>query len=269
MVAKVDQLRAESDTSASRAARHDRIVDRLRTSGNVLVGDLAAAFFTSEMTIRRDLKALENEGLVRRIHGGSRATRLSSVQARPRCTIDDVWTKIGGSFSPAMKSASTGADGKMYFVPMYNYPWAVMYRKSLFAEKGYQIPKTVDILNMRINGYDFHVSLMAGKGAWTDDKVKNVFTTWRDLLPLHQEGALGRDWQDAAQTLVAKQTGMMTLGSFIGEQFTNPADHDDLDFFAYPEFNSANGTDSIDAPIDGFMMSKSPKNTEGAKQLLQ
>src|SRR5207237_10088430 len=26
---------------------------------------------------------------------------------------------------------------------------------------------------------------------------------------------------------------------------------------------------SIDAPIDGFMLSKSPKNVEGAKQLLQ
>src|SRR5919202_3594082 len=138
--------------------------------------------------------------------------------------IDDVWQKIGSNFSDAMKSASTGADGKMYFVPMYNYPWPVNYRKSLFQEKGYQVPKsledlkklghqmkndgitpfafadkqgwpamgTFDILNMRINGYDFHVNLMAGKESWTDDKVKQVFTTWRDLLPYHQDGALGR-----------------------------------------------------------------------------
>jgi multiple sugar transport system substrate-binding protein len=216
-------------------------------------------------------------------------------------TIDDVWQKIGSTYSDAMKAASTGADGKMYFVPMYNYPWAVMYRKSLFQDKGYKIPKnldelkslsdqmkkdgitpfafadqqgwpamgTFDILNMRINGYDFHVSLMAGKESWTDNKVKNVFTTFRDLLPYHQDGSLGRQWQDAAQSLVRKETGMMTLGSFIGEQFTNQADHDDLDFFAYPEINAAYGTDSIDAPIDGFMMSKSPKNAAGAKQLLE
>ena len=215
--------------------------------------------------------------------------------------IDDVWQKIGNNFSDAMKKASTGADGKMYFVPMYNYPWAVMYRKSLFQAKGYSIPKTMDdlkgladkmktdglipfafadkqgwpamgtfdILNMRLNGYDFHINLMAGKESWTDSKVKQVFTTWKDLLPYHQEGALGRDWQDAAQTLVGKQTGMMLLGTFIGEQFTDPADHDDLDFFAYPELNSSNGQDSVDAPIDGFMLSKSPKNPDGAKQLLQ
>ncbi|MGI9146721.1 MAG: DeoR family transcriptional regulator, partial [Chloroflexota bacterium] len=35
------------------------------------VADLAAHLTASEMTIRRDLKALEAEGLVRRIHGGA------------------------------------------------------------------------------------------------------------------------------------------------------------------------------------------------------
>src|SRR5919201_6815902 len=60
--------------------------------------------------------------------------------------IDDVWQKIGSNFSDAMKKASTGSDGKMYFVPMYNYPWAVMYRKSLFQEKGYKPPKNLDEL---------------------------------------------------------------------------------------------------------------------------
>jgi multiple sugar transport system substrate-binding protein len=99
--------------------------------------------------------------------------------------------------------------------------------------------------------------------------VKQVFTTWKDLLPYHQEGALGRDWQEAAQTLVRKESGMMLLGSFIGEQFTNPADHDDLDFFAFPEVNQQYAQDSVDAPIDGFMLSKQPRNLAAAKQLLE
>ena len=215
--------------------------------------------------------------------------------------IDDVWQKIGSNFSDAMKSASTGADGHQYFVPIYNYPWVVSYRKSLFQEKGYQVPKTMDdlkgladkmktdgitpfafadkqgwpamgtfdILNMRVNGYDFHIGLMAGKEKWTDDRVRKVFTTWSDLLPYHQEGALGRDWQDAAQTLVGKQTGMMLLGTFINQQFTNKSDADDLDFFPFPQIDPQWGQDSIDAPIDGFMLSKSPKNVDGAKQFLQ
>ena len=36
---------------------------------------------------------------------------------------------------------------------------------------------TFDIINMRINGYDFHVRLMAGKARWDGPQVKTVFNT--------------------------------------------------------------------------------------------
>ena len=58
--------------------------------------------------------------------------------------ISDVWDKLDASFTDAFKQASTGDDGKQYFVPFYNYPWAVFYRKSVFEEKGYAVPKTLD-----------------------------------------------------------------------------------------------------------------------------
>ena len=110
---------------------------------------------------------------------------------------------VGGGFTDALKEASTGEDGKQYFVPFYYYPWAVFYRKSVWQEKGYTgrrrrstssrrsatqmktdglVPiafadkdgwpamGTFDYLNMRINGYDFHISLMAGKESWTDSQ---------------------------------------------------------------------------------------------------
>ena len=134
--------------------------------------------------------------------------------------IDDLWQKVGSNYSDAMKAASTGADGHQYFVPIYNYPWAVFYRKSVFSEKGYKIPKTLDdlnglasqmqkdsvvpfafadkqgwpamgtfdIMNMRTNGYDFHISLMAGKESWTDAKVKQVCRSTR----MARSGATGR-----------------------------------------------------------------------------
>ncbi|HEY3164076.1 MAG TPA: extracellular solute-binding protein, partial [Candidatus Limnocylindrales bacterium] len=44
--------------------------------------------------------------------------------------ISDVWGKIGSNYSDAFKTASTGDDGKQYFIPFYNYPWVVIYRKS-------------------------------------------------------------------------------------------------------------------------------------------
>jgi multiple sugar transport system substrate-binding protein len=215
--------------------------------------------------------------------------------------IDDVWDTLKPSFSPAMQAASKGLDGHFYFVPIYNYPWAVFYRKSVFKAHGYKIPKTwdqflalakkmkadgltpiafadkdgwpamgtFDILNMRINGYDFHIRLMAGKEAWDSAKVKNVFNHWRQLLPYYSQGALGLTWQEGAQQMITKQAGMYLLGSFVGQQATKAADHADLDFFAYPAINPAHGQDSIDAPIDGFLMSKKAKNPDGAKQLLK
>ncbi|CAM5645923.1 Multiple sugar transport system substrate-binding protein OS=Streptomyces violarus OX=67380 GN=FHS41_003825 PE=4 SV=1 [Streptomyces violarus] len=74
---------------------------------------------------------------------------------------------------------------------------------------------TFDQINFRTNGYDFHVELMAGKASWTDAKVRKVFDHWTEILPFHQEGAVGRTWQDAAQTLVAKKAGMYVLGKFV------------------------------------------------------
>jgi multiple sugar transport system substrate-binding protein len=212
--------------------------------------------------------------------------------------ISDVWQNVQG-MSDAIKTAST-ADGKQYFVPLTTYPWAVYYRPSVFAQRGYTAPKTLDELvalstkmqadglvpiafadkdgwpamgtfdqlNLRINGYDFHVRLMAGKEAWDSQQVRTVFDTWKRLLPFHQPDALGRTWQEAAQSLQQKKAGMYVLGMFVGQQFTKGADQDDLDFFPFPEVDSRIGTGAIEAPIDGFMMAAKPKNEAAAKKFL-
>jgi multiple sugar transport system substrate-binding protein len=213
--------------------------------------------------------------------------------------ISDVWKDLAG-MSDALKTASTGDDGKQYFVPSTYYPWAVFYRKSVFDKFGYQEPKTLDEfktlgtqmkkdglvpiafgdkdgwpamgtfdqLNLRVNGYQFHVDLMAGKEAWNDPKVKTVFDTWAGLLDMHQADSLGRTWQEAAQALQKKQAGTYVLGSFLAQQFEKGAEQEDLTFFNFPEVDSTIGADAIEAPIDGYMMAKRPKNEAGAKKLL-
>lgn len=222
--------------------------------------------------------------------------------------ISDVWGKVGGNYSDAFKVGSTGDDGKQYFIPIYNYPWAVFYRKSVFADKGYTPPTTLDefktlaakmksdglipmafgdsdgwpamgtfdILNLRQNGYDFHVGLMAGSEKWTDPKVKAVFEVFKDLLPFYQEGAAGRTWQDAAQALVQKKAGMYLLGMFVSQQFqeAGQAELDDLDFFPYPNFGTQYDAEAaLDAPIDGFMIAaNSPslqEDLDGAKAFME
>ena len=39
-----------------------------------------------------------------------------------------------------------------------------------------------DYLNLRTNGYEFHMDLTAGKIAWTDDRVKAIFAEWAKLV---------------------------------------------------------------------------------------
>jgi multiple sugar transport system substrate-binding protein len=123
--------------------------------------------------------------------------------------VSDVWKNLQG-YTDAFKAASTGDDSQQYLVPASYYPWAVFYRKSVWQKHGYKVPKTLDdftklatqmqkdglvpiafadkqgwpamgtfdILNMRINGYQYHVDLMAHKHSWTDPQVKKVFDTW-------------------------------------------------------------------------------------------
>jgi multiple sugar transport system substrate-binding protein len=129
---------------------------------------------------------------------------------------------------------------------------------------------TFDILNMRMNGYDFHVSLMAGKDKWTDPKVKAVFAKWAELLPYFDPAPLGKTWQEAAQDMIGKKAGMYFLGTFAGEQATDTATHDDLDFFPFPLMGTAYDAESaIDAPIDGFMLSSKLTNADGAKAFME
>lgn len=212
--------------------------------------------------------------------------------------ISDLWQDFQG-FSPALKAQSTGEDGKQYLTPYYYYPWAVFHRKSLFQQHGYQAPKTLDeyialakqmqkdklvpiafcdkdgwpvmgtfdYINMRTNGYDFHRDLMAGKEAWTDKRVKEAFDTWRRILPYCQKGANGRTWQEAAQSLQKKESGMAVFGlPHAGQQFP-VSEQDDLDFFPFPVINPEHGLDAVEAPIDGFLLAKNSKNLKNAKNL--
>ena len=93
-------------------------------------------------------------------------------------------------------------------MPWTYYCWGIHYRPSVFEENGWTPPTTMDELaalgedmqdagivpvrlgndgrwpamgtfdqlNFRLNGYQFHIDLMAGHESWTDDRVKNVFT---------------------------------------------------------------------------------------------
>jgi multiple sugar transport system substrate-binding protein len=214
--------------------------------------------------------------------------------------IDDVWQTIAANYTDGMAKASQGDDGKKYAVPIVSYPWVVLYRKSFFQEKGYTVPKTwdefvtlakkiqadgliplafadkdgwpamgtFDILNMRMNGYQFHADLLAGKQKWTDPKVQAVFAKWAELLPYTQPDPLGRTWQEGAQTWANNKAAMYFLGTFASQQVP-AADQADVDFFPFPTLGTQYDSElGIDAPVDAWILSKAPKNLPAAKAML-
>ena len=99
-------------------ARRDRIRARVGTEREVGYAGLAAEFGVSEMTIRRDVEALEALGVVRRIVGGAIglkgkdteppfATRVANAAEEKRHIADAVADLIGPAETVILDSGST------------------------------------------------------------------------------------------------------------------------------------------------------------------
>jgi multiple sugar transport system substrate-binding protein len=209
--------------------------------------------------------------------------------------IDDAWATVSSNFTAGFANSVIGNDQKVYGIPVDYYPWCVFYRKSVFSAKGYTVPATwtdfmtlcnkmktdgltpiafadkdgwpamgtFDILNLRLNGYDFHVGLMTGTNKWTDPKVTAVFQQWAQLIPFYTDGFAGLTWQQACDTLVRSTAGMYFLGLFMTGE-VNTVDKTvvaDIDFFPFPFLgNSYDAEKALDAPIDIMMMSAKSKD---------
>jgi multiple sugar transport system substrate-binding protein len=219
--------------------------------------------------------------------------------------ISDVWDEIGDQYSESYKIASTGLDGNQYFIPQSWYPWGLHFRKSMMAEiglnpediynwddmmgaleelkgqgliglasadkGGWEAMGTFDILNARINGYQFHVDLLAGREKWTDDRVKEVFRHWEMLVPYMNTNVLDLEWDGAMQLLLQRQAGFFMNGSWFGANFLEQSqeDYDDLWIVPFPEINPDHGRDTIDAPIDGLCVAANGSNPDGGKDFLK
>jgi DeoR family transcriptional regulator, fructose operon transcriptional repressor len=62
------------------AERRQRIVNEIMRRHTVTIADLARQFGVSEMTIRRDLHALEQSGLVESVYGGAKSPSISPFE---------------------------------------------------------------------------------------------------------------------------------------------------------------------------------------------
>lgn len=201
----------------------------------------------------------------------------------------------------AVKGAMT-LDGKQWGVPYTYYQWGVYYREDIFKELGLSEPVTFDeelancekivasgracyaigtkflwtaggwfdYMNMRTNGFDFHMALARGEVAWTDPRVLDTFTNWRKLIDMggyiadHQSYS----WQEALKFMTDGEAAAYLIGNFAVPHLRDAGLSDDqIDFYQFPLI--ADVPQGEDAPTDTFHIPSGAANKEAARAFLK
>ncbi|UWQ18794.1 ABC transporter substrate-binding protein [Jannaschia sp. M317] len=213
--------------------------------------------------------------------------------------VSDIWGDIEGL--DAVKGALT-IDDKQWGVPYTYYQWGIYYREDIFAELGIEEPATFeeemancqvildsgrkcyaigtkflwtaggwfDYLNMRTNGFDFHMQLARGEVEWTDDRVRETFANWRKLIDM---GAFIDDhqnysWQEALPFMTGGDATAYLIGNFAVASLRDAGLTDEqIDFYQFPTI--ADVPQGEDAPIDTFHIPSGADNKEAAREFLK
>lgn len=216
--------------------------------------------------------------------------------------VDDVWEEHGLNESLKSAVASMTIDGKKWGVPYTYYQWGVYYRKDIFEAHGIAVPTNweefkaacaalksngvtpitigtkylwtaagvFDYLNLRTNGYDFHMALTRGEVEWTDDRVRATMANWKELVEAGYfiENHAAYSWQEALAPMVRGEAAMYVMGNFAVAPLREAGLSDDqLDFFQFPEI-TAGVPVAEDAPTDTIHIPANASNKEDAKRFL-
>lgn len=224
------------------------------------------------------------------------------VNAGQFMDVSDVWeaNDLGDALGSA--KASMTIDGKQWGVPYTYYQWGIYYNKDVYKAAGVDVPKNwdefvancakfkeagvdclttgtsalwpaagiFDYINMRTNGYEFHMDLTAGKIAWTDERVKNAFKEWAKLVEpgYITANAAAIDWQDAAALMVQGKAANYVMGNFAVATFKEGGmTNDNLGFMVFPEITPGIPR-AEEAPTDTIHIPAGAKNVEDAKKFL-
>ncbi|SLN55153.1 ABC transporter substrate-binding protein [Pseudooctadecabacter jejudonensis] len=231
------------------------------------------------------------------------ATRMTPyVDAGLFMDISDLWAEPEFDALASTKGAMT-LDGAQWGVPYTYYQWGVYYRKDIFEELGLEEPATweeelancqaildsgrkcytigskflwtaggwFDYINSRTNGYEFHIQLANGEIPWTDQRVRDTFANWQQLIDM---GAFIDDhqtysWQEALPFMIDGEAAAYLMGNFSVSHFRDGGLTDDqLDFYQFPTINP-DVAPAEDAPTDTFHIASGAQNVEAAKEFLR
>ena len=217
--------------------------------------------------------------------------------------VSDLWAEDPIATELASTKGAMTIDGAQWGVPYTYYQWGVYYRQDIFEELGLTAPTTweeelancakivdsgracytigtkylwtaggwFDYLNMRTNGFDFHMQLAAGEVEWTDPRVRETFNNWRTLIDMggfiadHQTYS----WQEALPFMINGEAAAYLMGNFAVAQLRDGGLTDDqLSFYQFPAINPDVEL-AEDAPTDTFHIPAGAQNKEAAREFLR
>ena len=214
--------------------------------------------------------------------------------------VSDVWTANNLGDALGATKASMTIDGKQWGVPYTYYQWGIYFNRDAYKAAGVEEPKSwdefvsncekfkaagidclttgtkalwpgagiFDYMSMRTNGYEWHMDLTAGKIAWTDQKVRDVFAQWARIQPFITANAAAIDWQDAAALLVQGKAANYVMGNFAVATFKEGGmTNDNLGFMVFPEI-TAGLPRAEEAPTDTIHIPAGAQNVADAKTFL-
>ena len=225
------------------------------------------------------------------------------VEAGLFADVSDLWDdpEIAENLS-ATRDALT-VDGVQYGVPYTYYQWGMYYRADIYEELGLVEPTTweeelanceailasgrycyaigtrflwtaagwFDYLNMRVNGFDFHMELTRGEVPWTDQRVRDVFDHWRVLIDMgaYIQNHQSYSWQEALPFIVNGDAAAYLMGNFVVAPLRDGGLTDEqLNFYQFvqidPDIELAE-----DAPMDTFHIASNAQNPEAALEFLR
>ncbi len=96
--------------------RHRAILDYLEKNGRISANEIQEMFNVSFDTARRDLRILEENGLLKRTHGGALPIRQIGFSKPPKMTARDIDTIKDNYHAIAMKAVSMIKDRDVIFI---------------------------------------------------------------------------------------------------------------------------------------------------------
>ena len=217
--------------------------------------------------------------------------------------VSDLWAEPAIAENLASTKGAMTIDGKQWGVPYTYYQWGVYYRKDIYENLGLTEPTNFDemksncqalldtgvkcytigskflwtaggwfdYLNMRTNGFDFHMALAAGEVQWTDDRVRATFANWRELIDMGAfvDNHQNYSWQEALPFMVNGEAAAYLMGNFAVAPLREAGLTDDqLDFYQFPAINPDVEL-AEDAPTDTFHIPANASNKEAAREFLR